>query len=853
VSSISLWYEGKVTEKVSEGVTFAVTIVAGGVGDDPTVNLTSSSPDVTFAENAVRVDHTGVRSVAGTVSLTAPSGPVTIKARSAGGNAEKQTTLTIERNRVNEVRVGEPRFIAGEVRSGAVLLLAPAAAGGVTVNIWGSPPGLFALDSESLSIPEGKTSGTFTFRGLAGGDLPGAQGRIWAKRAAEESASRNVDVWVKRNGISRFYFDPRTTAEGGNVTGQVELLGPAVPGGISVALGNSNAAVVTVPATLTVADGRRRATFSATGVSVGSAEITATTPDATTGVRATLTVTSNQVKSVVIAPPRLSRGQTSTATVTLDGPAPPGDVRVDLASSKPADVPVPNFVMVKAGQATQTFSVKAEANAATGSVDITAVRMGSTAAKTGRLNVVGAQLKSVSMSPRSIREGATSTGTVTLDVPADAGGVKVALAATGSNVTLPAEVAVPEGADTATFSVTATGAGNVSIAASTPGVEQRVGLVVSRNEIKSVKVSPSTIRLGESATGTITLEAPAGSSGMVVAVASSGSAVTVPSEVTVAAGASEATFPATGSSGGTATISVKRRDGREEKQASLLTVRGIEVRSLAFPARLVEGSTFTGKVALDGVAGAAGVAVALSSSSASLPVPASVTVEPGKAVAEFTGTAGSAGSATITGKRSGSSVEAQETVTVNPNEVKSVTLSPASVAEGKTSTGTVTLDAPAGASGVTVALASSSAGVTVPADVTVAAGQTSATFTATGRSAGSATLSAKRSGSSTEKQAALSVTTVQVKSVTFSPVEVKAGASVTGTITLDAPAPPNFSVRLRTTSASVTVPATVTVSAGSTTATFTVSAPAKATAGQATIEAERSASNKVSATLTVKK
>jgi len=56
-------------------------------------------------------------------------------------------------------------------------------------------------------------------------------------------------------------------------------------------------------------------------------------------------------------------------------------------------------------------------------------------------------------------------------------------------------------------------------------------------------------------------------------------------------------------------------------------------------------------------------------------------------------------------------------------------LNPTSVVGGKTSQGTVTIGSAAPAGGLVISLKSSSTTATVPASVTISAGQTSATFT----------------------------------------------------------------------------------------------------------------------------
>ena len=70
------------------------------------------------------------------------------------------------------------------------------------------------------------------------------------------------------------------------------------------------------------------------------------------------------------------------------------------------------------------------------------------------------------------------------------------------------------------------------------------------------------------------------------------------------------------------------------------------------------------------------------------------------------------------------------TLTVNPPSLSSLSLSPSSVQGGSPSTGTVTLTGPAPSGGAVVSLSSSNTSVaSVPANVTVPSGATSATFT----------------------------------------------------------------------------------------------------------------------------
>ena len=170
----------------------------------------------------------------------------------------------------------------------------------------------------------------------------------------------------------------------------------------------------------------------------------------------------------------------------------------------------------------------------------------------------------------------------------------------------------------------------------------------------------------------------------------------------------------------------------------------------ASPNPVVGGNSSTGTVTLTSMAPAGGALVTLSSASPQLTIPASVTVAASSVSATFpisTSAVTSATTATLTAAYNG--VNKSTVLTLNPvpaAALSSLALSPASVAGGSPSTGTVTLTAAAPAGGAVVTLASSNTSLaTVPASVTVAAGTTSRTFTVTTkvpRKPGSTTISA---------------------------------------------------------------------------------------------------------------
>ncbi len=141
----------------------------------------------------------------------------------------------------------------------------------------------------------------------------------------------------------------------------------------------------------------------------------------------------------------------------------------------------------------------------------------------------------------------------------------------------------------------------------------------------------------------------------------------------------------------------------------------------------------TGTVTLSGPAPAGGARVALSTNNGAASVPSSVAVPAGATSATFpVNTSAVAASTTVTISASYGGVSKSATLTVTPPPlptVSSLTLNPTSVIGGlQTSTGMVTLGAPAPAGGAQVMLSSSNGAASVPSSVTVPAGATSATF-----------------------------------------------------------------------------------------------------------------------------
>jgi len=270
------------------------------------------------------------------------------------------------------------------------------------------------------------------------------------------------------------------------------------------------------------------------------------------------------------------------------------------------------------------------------------------------------------------------------------------------------------------------------------------------------------------------------------------------------------------------------------------------------PTTVSGGQTSTATVSLSGIPTFQGAVIGLSSSNASALVPTTAVVQPGQVSATFQiqcATVAKLTTSTITATYGGKTVTA--TVSINPPTLVAVGLNPVSVAGGISSTGTVSLVGEAPVGGLKVALASYYGTASVPSAVTVAAGQTVATFPIATTAVGYQEISlitATLNGVS--DSAVLIIAPPVLSSIALNPSTINGGGSTVGTLTLSGNAPVGgFIVKLSSTSGA-TVPASVLIPAGKYTANFNVSTSASAKQQTATITATQG-STSLTATLTI--
>jgi len=346
------------------------------------------------------------------------------------------------------------------------------------------------------------------------------------------------------------------------------------------------------------------------------------------------------------------------------------------------------------------------------------------------------QIRSIAVSPTAVIGGTGATGTVTLAAPAPWTGLLVPLSVDSSSATVPTTVTVAGGASTATFPVTTVGVASQSTVVVKAGAgtgQMAATLTINPAELTALTLDPSSVGGGETATGTVTLSGPAGPSGTTVSLVSSSPSATVPSTAIVPAGQSSGTFTIATkpvATSGTATITATL-GGKSLTKTLTIGTASLALVS-ANPSSVTGGTSSTGMVNLSAKVFSGSFIVTLSSSDTSVSVPKSVTVPAGSDSASFviaTKAVSTQKTVTLTAKNGTTSKTV--TIAVGPPTIKSLSLSPSTIAPGGSSTGTVTLSGPAPTGGIVVILASTPSGVTMPSTVKIAAGQTAGTFSIT--------------------------------------------------------------------------------------------------------------------------
>ncbi|MBL0161145.1 MAG: S8 family serine peptidase [Bryobacterales bacterium] len=778
-----------------------------------------------ISEGVVRA--TGATDANGYYTFVAPSATYSLLATAFGRSATTVSGVLLESSGAMSQNFDLPAMgvVQGNVRDEAGLPLA-----GVQVV-------LFSDEFSAGGVTD--STGSYRIEGLPAGDYNVELSKPEYSAAPGTGVTVSIgntstkDLSMVRVGaVTAVVLSPAILAGGAiSTTNYATISKPAGPEGLTLGLFSSDSNLAQAPASVTVPPGSTKsANFQIIAKTVpGSSQVRIRALLGGLSKEATLTVTTFQISSVTVTAPAIGSGATTTTNrVTLNSIAPPDGARVTLTSSNPEAAQVPASVVVPCGVAFVNFTITAGRVPTSSAVVITAAYAGSS--KTVNLTVNPTALSALILTPTSLGGGnPITTGYVTLDSPAPAGGAVITLSSTIPAVMPPVSITVAEGAlRSANFVVPTTAVSTQTVAtisASYNGVTKSASVTLRPASLSSLYLSPTTIVAGKTITGAkVLLDGLAAEGGAVVTLTSSSPAVIPPPSVTIPAGANTcATFNITTSTVQVSTAVTLTATWNGVAKSVILTVKPPSLYALTFATTpLTGGKVLTGAtVTLDGPAPAGGAVVSVTSSDPDAIPPVTVTVPAGAtaspAFSITTRIVPAAKAITITATYGG--VSRSQNINLKVTCVISLSVPGLPAAGGKTLGGvTVMLDGPAPPGGATVTLTSSDPLLAPPASVAVAAGAwTSAAFSvSTGfvSKATSIVLTASYNGSSKSTTVPLKPTGLYGLLISAAPIA--GGKTLTGaTVSLDGPAPPaGVTVSVASSNSLATPPATVFVPAG---------------------------------------
>jgi len=335
----------------------------------------------------------------------------------------------------------------------------PAPAGGFAVAI--TDNSAYVTVPASVTVVAGASSATFTASVSA---VASDQSAIITAAAGGRSRTATLSLTGPPQ-LSGLSCTPSILFASQTATCTVQLTKTA-GAAITVALASSQV-TLRVPTSVQIGAGSSRGTFTATAgsFSVGAQAILTATLASTQRTAEILLTVQAAPSEVSCAPAVVLAPGSSACTVSLNGAAPAGGLRIALASSS-ASVAIPASVTVPAAAMSVGFTASVSAIAVDQSATLTASAAG--VSRSFTLNLVTApRLSELSCALTTLRRGQSTTCTVKLNKSA-VSAATIALASSQPLLTVPSSVLIGAGASSASFAATA-GAVAASVTATVMG------------------------------------------------------------------------------------------------------------------------------------------------------------------------------------------------------------------------------------------------------------------------------------------------------------------------------------------------------------------------------------------------
>lgn len=559
----------------------APSSVAGGLGSTSTGTITISGPapaegvDVVVtlsstvaaslsAGSAVAQQTVSIPAGATTGTFTIHTSPVidptqvAVKAEYLGSFQIRQLTVNPW---LNQLTLNPTTVASGNQSTGRVTLFSPATQQ-VDVTITTDNPGLISFPGgQTVTIPVGQQSANFVIQTSTVDTQQ--QGNVSASFLGK---TRTQVLAVKPAVLDSLSFVPNRVAGGGTSTGTVTLDGNAPSTGATITLtAITNAGFISsmTPNPVVIPAGQRSATFTVVTTLVPSNTFSVVRATYASGNKdATLLIDNISLTSFTLNPTAVAGGASTTGTVVLNQPAPPGGAFVTLTTTSAnvilptdEDLVTPDVqVLVAANNTARSFQIGTRASILGEVAPISASRGGVPITRNLTINPV---TFTMTITPNSVLGGNGATLRVTLAGPAPAGGVpftftKVsqpggsdnssAITINGTNTGT-----VPAGATFADFAVTTTTVAQtdtVVITANTNPVNGNtatVNFTVRAPRVVGITFTPTVVRgMVQTTLMQITLDGPAPAGGANVSLSRTPNPqiLNLPSTINVPAGQS---------------------------------------------------------------------------------------------------------------------------------------------------------------------------------------------------------------------------------------------------------------------------------------------------------------------------
>ena len=435
----------------------------------------------------------------------------------------------------------------GNTGHARVMLDNPAPAGGSVVSISTDIPQV-NMPAMTITVPAGKTDATIS--NIATGPVPnngggsvGIIGDLFAGFANDRELN-SFGILPILYGMS---LSNESVVGGTSVNATVTLQSAAPTGGTTVRLVSSDPNIVRPPATVFIPAGATDVDFTipTRAVSVATRVVieTGTDVDGYRAPQTWLTVTPPgspppppSLSSLTLSSSTVSSGGTVTGILRLTSPAPAGGAVVRLQGSMEGQVIVPQNVTIPGGSISATFTTTPAPQTPFPRwvfIQGTYGTFGGSQARILEIEPAAGPATLLGIGPASqdLIGGNSGRASVALVIPAPSGGGVVSLTTDNPSVIqVPASVTIPEGNSATSFAIGTshiTGlptGGNVFATAG--GVTKSIFVNVSADPnapplLQSMTITPSSVRGGTNATGTVFLSAPAPAGGILVTLATS--------------------------------------------------------------------------------------------------------------------------------------------------------------------------------------------------------------------------------------------------------------------------------------------------------------------------------------------